>query len=454
MRGFMMMFTRCGKLLYISDNASEYLGYSVEEIMCQGDSIYDLVDSRDHNAVTAELLSGPPPGTSGMFPDDRMFICRMNLSRTAKRHIQYHKFVLVEGRYIHSAEYYHAVNEPLDDGTNSNIQPIFAAFCRPLINPENAENFITGNTSMFQSVHQMDMKFTRIDDIGCQVLGYDSDELKGTSWYSLVHPTDLQQVATRHRALCQQKDGSTIALFRMQRKDGDWQWMHAVMVVKSLSQSSQDASRIRQSIHVTYQVLSELEAATLQVNSWIYTIKQHSFPVEMAIKDEPLSNAPFDRTTPDALYNTGMDTSFHQSHLLQQQFMMDMLYGKGWPIPYQPGEADLNNNPKTAARPFILSDAMAAFDFINESQADVPLPELGDDLEEFLSSLVAAPLADGYENSNGGADINGNVVAHWPMDAEAAAVYHPLDFDVPERKCGKFLESGTWSYVKLLNRHG
>lgn len=34
MRGFLMMFTRCGKLLYISENASEYLGYSVVSSAC------------------------------------------------------------------------------------------------------------------------------------------------------------------------------------------------------------------------------------------------------------------------------------------------------------------------------------------------------------------------------------------------------------------------------------
>uniref|UniRef100_A0A914RG27 Uncharacterized protein n=1 Tax=Parascaris equorum TaxID=6256 RepID=A0A914RG27_PAREQ len=60
--------------------------------MCQGDSVYDLVDSRDHNAVQSELLSGPPSlSVPDAFPDDRVFICRMNLSRSAKRQLQYHK---------------------------------------------------------------------------------------------------------------------------------------------------------------------------------------------------------------------------------------------------------------------------------------------------------------------------------------------------------------------------
>ncbi|KAK5974897.1 PAS domain-containing protein [Trichostrongylus colubriformis] len=74
-----------------------------EEIMCQGDSIFDLVDPRDHPTVHNELNSGPQPTTS--FPEERVFLCRLNLARTAKRQLQYHKFILLKGRYIHPAEY-------------------------------------------------------------------------------------------------------------------------------------------------------------------------------------------------------------------------------------------------------------------------------------------------------------------------------------------------------------
>lgn len=71
--------------------------------------------------------------------------------------------MLVEGRYLHPAEYYQAINAVATPSTS--IQPIFAAFCQPLINPENAESLATGNTSMFRSVHTMDMKFVHLDDM-------------------------------------------------------------------------------------------------------------------------------------------------------------------------------------------------------------------------------------------------------------------------------------------------
>ena len=40
----MMMITQTGKLLFITENASEYLGHSMEDLLIHGDSIYDIID--------------------------------------------------------------------------------------------------------------------------------------------------------------------------------------------------------------------------------------------------------------------------------------------------------------------------------------------------------------------------------------------------------------------------
>ena len=50
-----MMITQTGKLLYISENASEYLGHSMEDLLIHGDSIYDIIDKQDHAAIQSEL---------------------------------------------------------------------------------------------------------------------------------------------------------------------------------------------------------------------------------------------------------------------------------------------------------------------------------------------------------------------------------------------------------------
>lgn len=87
----MFMTTQEGKMLYISENVSEYLGCSVEEIMCQGDSLKDLVDESDYGTVLRELGMGPQSIYSNGFPHESVFVCKMNLTRTAKRQVHYFK---------------------------------------------------------------------------------------------------------------------------------------------------------------------------------------------------------------------------------------------------------------------------------------------------------------------------------------------------------------------------
>ena len=88
-----MMITQTGKLLYISENASEYLGHSMEDLLIHGDSIYDIIDKQDHPTVQAELLRGQeltsPEELSPSKPEDRIFLCRMNVSRNARRQMRF-----------------------------------------------------------------------------------------------------------------------------------------------------------------------------------------------------------------------------------------------------------------------------------------------------------------------------------------------------------------------------
>lgn len=92
--GFLMMLTQNGKLLYISDNAAEYLGHSMEDLLIHGDSVYDIIDKQDYNAIQTELNrtgSHIHQATSlhslhhhnsvNMDGETRMFLCRMNVSR-------------------------------------------------------------------------------------------------------------------------------------------------------------------------------------------------------------------------------------------------------------------------------------------------------------------------------------------------------------------------------------
>lgn len=52
-----------------------------EDLLIHGDSAYDLLDRQDHAGVQTELLR------SG--DDERLFLCRMNVSRNARRQMRF-----------------------------------------------------------------------------------------------------------------------------------------------------------------------------------------------------------------------------------------------------------------------------------------------------------------------------------------------------------------------------
>ncbi|XP_039760274.1 neuronal PAS domain-containing protein 4B-like [Pararge aegeria] len=250
LNGFLMMMTQNGKLLYISDNAAEYLGHSMEDLLIHGDSVYDVIDKQDQQTVRSELSRAPTDG------EDRVFLCRMNVARNARRQMRFgdQKVVLVRGHYVSYL--------PLC----SRNEPVFLAACTPLAMPETRECVVHGATNVFTTVHAMDMKILHIDVNSEWHLGWERSALHGVSWYHLLHPDCCKEAQNKHRLITQsEQERSCIALLRLQRRCGQFLWVHAVLQLKDNLENSQ-----RPVIVCTNQVLSEQEAAVMKANPWLY----------------------------------------------------------------------------------------------------------------------------------------------------------------------------------------
>ena len=67
---------------------SFFFCFTQEDLLIHGDSAYDIIDKADHGTVQAELLRSSnvhnPPGN-----DARLFLCRMNVSRNARRQMRF-----------------------------------------------------------------------------------------------------------------------------------------------------------------------------------------------------------------------------------------------------------------------------------------------------------------------------------------------------------------------------
>ncbi|KAG8288223.1 Neuronal PAS [Homalodisca vitripennis] len=56
-----------------------------EDLLIHGDSVYDMIDKQDHQAIQTELVRSA--NTHG--EDNRLFLCRMNVSRNARRQMRF-----------------------------------------------------------------------------------------------------------------------------------------------------------------------------------------------------------------------------------------------------------------------------------------------------------------------------------------------------------------------------
>ncbi|KAH3859454.1 hypothetical protein DPMN_102269, partial [Dreissena polymorpha] len=221
--GFILVTTRDGKLVYISENVTEYLGHSMVDMKTQGDSLFDIVDKRDHGTVQAQLLHGATSGDTQM-GRQISFFCRMNMSRTLKRQGGFGdvKVMHVKGHFV-----------PVSGKETGSDQHVFTALCCPLITPDVKESLIQNNTMVFKSVHKLDMSFIEITDIGEFHLGMTSEELESQSWYSMLHPEDLSEARTKHMQLIKSRhEMGCMMTVRMLTRSHDVIWVNIVMHVK------------------------------------------------------------------------------------------------------------------------------------------------------------------------------------------------------------------------------
>ncbi|XP_041646179.1 neuronal PAS domain-containing protein 4-like [Cheilinus undulatus] len=239
LHGFVLVTTAQGRLVYVSENVAEYLGFSMLDVL-QGDTFYDMVECSDVDAVKLNL------DTEHNSSPERSFVCHMQTSRAFKLQHGGCCSMLVRGRF-------RAFPHPSSVCPPSSSQPLFVALCTPTVNR------LQGSDSRFclsfSSVHRADMSFTQLSDGVSFFLGHSAQELIGRSWYGLVHPEDLAVCAESHRGLMHADEGSQVEMvLRLQGKDLSWTWIYI---------QANKISEI-QGVSCTNFIISQTEARFLQ----------------------------------------------------------------------------------------------------------------------------------------------------------------------------------------------
>ncbi|KAJ8248381.1 hypothetical protein GJAV_G00241420 [Gymnothorax javanicus] len=233
--GFIVALTGEGKLLYVSENVSDYLGFSMVD-MLQWDSFYDMVDRVDVQTVRSHLESDRASGAG------RAFVCALRCSKPFRlRQEGGACSMLVQGRFL---------TTPSDPGE------VFIALCTPTVNrlPDDIAQGMMGN---FQSKHALDMTFREASECVLFHLGYASEELIGQSWYGLLHPGDLSLGEAAHKRLLHCDDGVSVEMvLRLQCKDLSWVWLYV--------RAAKHAGTQGQEVTCTSYIISVTEASFLR----------------------------------------------------------------------------------------------------------------------------------------------------------------------------------------------
>ncbi|XP_029557736.1 neuronal PAS domain-containing protein 4-like [Salmo trutta] len=251
--GFILILSSQGRLVYVSENVSDYLGLSMVDVL-QGDTFYDLVENQDVETVRSNLETDNTTST------ERSFVCRMHTSKAFRLEYGNCCSIMVRGRYQTLPQSPQSTPTSSPDRSQSGppVERVFLALCTPTVN-HLGNSIFSSCSSSFTSLHRPDMSFSHLDESVVFYLGYSSEELIGQSWYSLLHPEDLSLSAYTHKSLMQADEGRQMEMvLRLQHSDLSWSWIYTRAAKHSGNQevscsnyiiSETEAMYLRKKIH-------------------------------------------------------------------------------------------------------------------------------------------------------------------------------------------------------------
>ncbi|XP_062375160.1 neuronal PAS domain-containing protein 4-like [Sardina pilchardus] len=270
--GFIVVLTKDGKLVCVSENVSDYLGLTMVDLL-QGDTFYDMIDSSYVDLVRESLE------TDANSSREISFVCQMHTSKAFRLQHGSYCTLLVRGRFQSDPQ-----------------SSLFVALCTPTVN-RLGEADLLGCTSHFQTLHKPDMSLIHTPHSVFFHLGYTSDELAGQSWYSLIHPEDLSVAACAHKSLIEMMEDPQVEMvLRLQCKDLSWTWLYTCAAMYAG----------KDEIACTNYIISETEAIFLKQNIHNNALRlpNKSFS-SSAASQAPLSPEGCDNRSPKRRRNSG-----------------------------------------------------------------------------------------------------------------------------------------------------
>lgn len=248
--GFLLVISREGRLLYVSESIAQYLG--LKQVAVIGSHIQDIVHPQDYGEL-ATILHTQGRDTEQVFdpcnPQRRNFVMRMRCAFTPS--------VQSITRCSNFKPVYCSMF--LKFSSSGELLGI-TSLCK-LASISKIKEMCVG--TFIKTKHALDMSFTVIDSRIRWILGYDPAEMVGLKVYQYLHPEDMtQETLSKCHANLLIKGRSQSPCFRLLSRWGDWVW------VKSRS-------------YVTYSPSTHLPDGVV-VYTWIIRVDEEEMKAHVA----------------------------------------------------------------------------------------------------------------------------------------------------------------------------
>lgn len=221
--GFLLVLSKDGDIIYISETVAKYLG--LQQIDLMGQSIYEFAHPCDHDEIEDAL--SPHPREMEESTHRTIFI-RLKCTLTSKgRNVNLksatYKVIKVSGTFVVDDDADVPMEIEEEDGIrHSKGLTHLIAVAEPIPHPSNIEVPLDKRT--FTSRHNMNMKFTDCDDSIHHLTGYHHSELIGESLYKYHHAQDSKMIEKSYKDLFSKGQICT-GQYRFLAKNGGYVWM-------------------------------------------------------------------------------------------------------------------------------------------------------------------------------------------------------------------------------------
>ncbi|XP_023242372.1 hypoxia-inducible factor 1-alpha-like [Centruroides sculpturatus] len=221
LEGFLIVLSEEGDMVYLSESVNHYLGLTQIDLM--GHSIFDFTHPCDHDEIREMLCI--KSDAEQKLPIPRSFFVRMKCTLTNKgRNVNLksatYKVIHCTGHVVGNNVPVQAEEKKIQD--NNNLTYNLVTIGEPIPHPSNIEVPLDRQT--FLSRHNLDMKFTYVDERISNFLGYNKDELLGKSVYSYYHALDIAVLEKNYKILFSKGQCET-EYYRFLAKHGGYVWI-------------------------------------------------------------------------------------------------------------------------------------------------------------------------------------------------------------------------------------